>query len=63
MILEIFHVQLIRDSGRQRLGKGRGQEGGRCGYNRATEGSSADGMFCILTVVVGTQTYTCDKIT
>ena len=62
-MLEIFHVPSIPDSGCQRLGKRRGQAGGGCGYKRQQRDPGGDGMFCILPVMVDTQTHTCDKIT
>ena len=39
------------DKGKDRSALGEGDEGSLC-----------DGTVCILTVVVDTQTYTCDKI-
>ena len=45
------------------LGKGGGQEGCGYSYKRATRRDpGSDGMFCILTEVVDTQTYPCEKL-
>lgn len=32
------------------------------GENSNSEGPCGEGIFCTLTMVVGTQTYTCDKL-
>lgn len=61
-MLEIFQVKSVPESGCGGLGKGGGQEGHGYGYKRATRGDpGSDGMFCILTEVVETQTYPRDK--
>ena len=40
-----------------------GWEGGRCGYQRETEGSLTSWNFCVLeVVVVDVQTYTCGEV-
>lgn len=63
MMLEIFHVKSIPDSGCQSLGKGRGAGGRWVWLSKGnTRDPSGAGMFYILSVVVDTQTYTCDKI-